>query len=167
MKIDIFIADYLNEQQAEDIGFLLNAYAKDPMGQGSPLNEGIKEQLAMNLSKVANAFSVLCYVDGEPAGLTNCFQGFSTFKCKPLINIHDLIVRSEFRGLKISQQMLAKVDEEAIKRDCCKVTLEVLEGNKVAQNAYLKFGYEGYVLDPKMGKALFWEKPLPAASLDK
>ena len=160
MNIDTFIADYLDKKQAKDIGFLLNAYAEDPMGQGSALNKGIKESLALKLSQVPNAFSVICYVDGKPAGLTNCFQGFSTFKCKPLINIHDLVVQSEFRGLKISQLMLAKVEEEAINRNCCKVTLEVLEGNKIAQNAYIKFGYEGYELDPKMGKALFWAKPL-------
>jgi hypothetical protein len=40
------------------------------------------------------------------------------------------------------------------------VTLEVLEGNQIAKNAYIKFGFAGYELDPKMGKALFWEKPL-------
>ena len=42
----------------------------------------------------------------------------------------------------------------------CKMTLEVLEGNKAAQSAYSKYGFRGYELDPKMGKALFWEKVL-------
>ncbi len=45
-------------------------------------------------------------------------------------------------------------------RDCCKLTLEVLEGNHIAQAAYTKFGFSGYELDPEMGRALFWEKKL-------
>jgi len=43
---------------------------------------------------------------------------------------------------------------------CCKITLEVLEGNHVARAAYSAFGFKGYELDPKMGKALFLEKKL-------
>lgn len=44
--------------------------------------------------------------------------------------------------------------------DCCKLTLEVLEGNKLAQQVYRRFGFQGYELDPKMGRALFYEKKL-------
>jgi hypothetical protein len=39
-------------------------------------------------------------------------------------------------------------------------SLEVLEGNKSAQAAYKASGFDGYELDPKMGKALFWQKKL-------
>ncbi len=77
-----------------------------------------------------------------------------------LINIHDVIVLDEFRGLNISQLMLEKVEQVALERGCCKLTLEVLEGNKVAQNAYVKFGFAGYALDPEMGQAMFWQKML-------
>jgi ribosomal protein S18 acetylase RimI-like enzyme len=158
MKIEVKIADYLNDQHAKDIGHLLNIYAEDPMGGGAPLSDLIKENLAKELSKVPHAFSVICYVNGQPAGLINCFEAFSTFKCKPLINIHDIVVVSEFRELGISQRMLAKVEEKAKDMGCCKITLEVLEGNEVAQKSYIKFGFDGYELDPKMGKALFWQK---------
>ncbi|CAM4299869.1 GNAT family N-acetyltransferase [Pseudoalteromonas byunsanensis] len=158
MNVEVLIADYLNENQAVDIGFLLNHYAEDPMGGGLPLSDFTKDNLAKELSKIPHAFSVICYVDGKPAGLINCFEAFSTFKCKPLINIHDIVVVNEFRGLGISQSMLAKVEERAREKGCCKITLEVLEGNEVAQNSYIKFGFNGYELDPKMGKALFWQK---------
>jgi ribosomal protein S18 acetylase RimI-like enzyme len=63
-----------------------------------------------------------------------------------------------YRGLGISQQLLAKVDEIAQQRGCCKVTLEVLQGNTVAQKAYQKYGFTGYELDPAMGQAMFWHK---------
>ncbi len=158
MKIEVVVANYLNKQQGKDIAYLLNDYAQDPMGGGAPLSEFIIENIATELSKVPHAFSIICYVDGKPAGLINCFEAFSTFKCKPLINIHDIVVVNEFRGLKISQLMLAKVEEIAKEKGCCKITLEVLEGNEIARNSYIKFGFDGYELDPKMGKALFWQK---------
>lgn len=160
MDIEIKIANYLDEQQAGDITNLLNTYAQDQMGGGQALSEFTKSNLAKELSKRPHAFSILCYVNKQPAGLINCFETFSTFKCKPLINIHDVIVINEFRKLGLSQKMLSKVEEIAKSKGCCKITLEVLEGNQAAQNSYLKFGFAGYELDPIMGKALFWEKSL-------
>lgn len=160
MTADIFIADYADLQQAADIGYLMNCYSEDPMGADAPLPADIRDGLAAALLQVPRAFSVLCYVGGKPAGLVNCFEGFSTFKCKPLINVHDVIVLSGFRGQGVSHLMLDKVEECARDRGCCKITLEVLEGNIPAQKSYSKLGYAGYELDPKMGKAMFWQKPL-------
>ncbi len=160
MTVEVLVADYRSAAHSRDISFLLNCYAEDSMGGGKPLSDYVLKNLASELADVPNAFSIICYADGKPAGLVNCFQGFSTFKCKPLINIHDIVVANGFRGLGISQLMLNEVEKIAIERGCCKLTLEVLEGNKVAQNAYIKFGYQGYELDPTMGKALFWEKAL-------
>lgn len=158
--INILRADYLNPQHATDLSFLLGCYAEDPMGGGTPLSDDVKENLAKKLVQQGNAFSILCYVDGQPAGLVNCFFGFSTFKCKPLVYIHDVVVIGDQRGLGLSQKMLSEVERIARDKECCKLTLEVLDGNQVAKNAYLKFGFLGYELDPKMGKALFWEKAL-------
>ena len=160
MNVRIVIADYLDDQHARDLVSLLNHYARDPMGGGKALDEQVQAHLVPALAEVPRAFSILCYVHDHPAGLVNCFEGFSTFTCKPLINIHDLVVHREYRGLGISQRMLAKVEERARQRGCCKITLEVIEGNEVAKNAYTKFGFEGYELDPTMGKAVFWQKRL-------
>jgi ribosomal protein S18 acetylase RimI-like enzyme len=158
MNIEVKIADYLDKEQSIDIGYLLDAYSKDQMGGSQPLPESVRSNLANELSKLPHAFSIICYVNNKPAGLVNCFEAFSTFKCKPLINIHDVVVVNEFRGLGLSQPMLSKVEEIAKLKGCCKITLEVLEGNKVAQKSYIKFGFAGYELDPIMGKALFWQR---------
>jgi ribosomal protein S18 acetylase RimI-like enzyme len=160
MKIDVFTLNYQNVQQTQDMLFLLDNYALDPMGGSTALSQTVKDNLATELAKLPQAFSVICYVDDKPAGLVNCFEAFSTFKCKPLINIHDVVVSVEYRGLGLSQKMLQHVETIAVQKGCCKVTLEVLEGNQIAKNAYIKFGFGGYELDPKMGKALFWDKPL-------
>ena len=89
-----------------------------------------------------------------------CFEGFSTFACKPLLNIHDIIVAKAHRGHGIAKSLLAKAEEIALSLGCCKLTLEVLEGNIVAQAAYKASGFAGYALDLKMGMALFWQKKL-------
>lgn len=159
-KIDIVIADYADEFHASAIVNLMNAYAMDKMGGGEPLPEIVKQTLVGEMAKVPNAFTILSFVDGKPAGLINCFMGFSTFKAKPLINIHDIIVISDYRGLQLSQLMLEKVELVARERGCCKLTLEVLQGNTIAQNSYVKFGFANYVLDPEMGSAMFWQKAL-------
>lgn len=106
------------------------------------------------LSKITSAFTIIAYIKDKPVGLINAFEGFSTFQCKPLINIHDLVVTNEFRGLGISQLTLEKIEKIAKDKACCKITLEVLEGNKAAQKAYKKFGFAAYELDPAVGKAV-------------
>ncbi len=160
MNIEVVRVNYLNKDQGQDIGYLLNAYATDPMGGGKPIADKVIKNIATELSKLPHAFSVIGYIDGQPASLVNCFEGFSTFSCKPLINIHDMIVLKEFRGNGLSQKMLEKVEEIAIHKGCCKLTLEVLSGNIVAKSTYKRFGFSGYELDPEVGEALFWQKSL-------
>lgn len=159
-NIELIQADYHNPTHGADLVKLLNNYAQDPMGGGEPLSQYTQDNLISALQKRNDAFSVLCYVDGKAAGLINCFEMFSTFKCKPLINIHDVSVDNNFRGLGLSQKMLEKVEQIALERGCCKLVLEILDGNTVAKNAYAKFGFKGYELDPQMGQAVFWEKAI-------
>lgn len=158
MSINIVKADYLDETHAQHIPFLLDCYACDPMGGGKGLALEKREQLVKELSKLPYAFSVIAYVDDKPAGLINCFEQFSTFSCKPLINIHDIVVLEEFRGNRLCHKMLEVVEEIALSKGCCKLTLEVLENNLPAKKSYTSYGFSDYELDPKMGKALFWQK---------
>jgi ribosomal protein S18 acetylase RimI-like enzyme len=153
-------ASYTNPIHAEAIGLVLNHYAQDPMGGGQPLGADLLRQLPGELAKRPHAFSVLAFVGGEPAGLVNCFEGFSTFAGRPLVNVHDVAVIERFRGLGLSQRMLHKVEEIARQRGCCKITLEVLEGNTVAQASYRKFGFDDAAFDPSHGRMLFWNKSL-------
>lgn len=160
MNIDIIKANYTNQKHGNEISFLLNSYASDPMGGGKPLDKYVLDNIAIELSKIPHAFSVISYVNGLPAGLINCFEAFSTFSCKPLINIHDVIVLKEFRGNNLSQKMLQKVEDIALAKGCCKLTLEVLNKNASAKSAYKKFGFSNYELDPSVGHAEYWQKQL-------
>lgn len=160
MTVEIVRADYDEPQHAKALVELLDRYAQDKMGGGEPLSRYVKENLVDHLARFPGAFSVLAFVDGMPAGLINCFMGFSTFACKPLVNIHDVTVNQEYRGLGISQKLLRAVENIAREKGCCKMTMEVLEGNLVAKKAYEKFGFASYELDPETGRALFWQKKL-------
>lgn len=160
MSVEVIDVDYANALHVKQLVELLDAYAQDPMGGGRPLDEAVKSRLPIELARRADAFSVIARVGGEPAGLINCFEGFSTFKAKPLINIHDVTVLPGHRGLRLAQRMLDRVEAIAHARGCCKLTLEVLSGNAPAQAAYRRFGFAGSALDEKTGSALFWEKTL-------
>lgn len=139
---------------------LLDAYARDPMGGGRPLPAGVRSELIPGLKRRSDYFGFVALSGGRPAGLVNCFEGFSTFYARPLMNIHDVVVLPEYRGRGLSLRMLDHVEAMARGRGCCKLTLEVLSNNVVAKGAYEKFGFGGYELDPAAGQALFWEKRL-------
>jgi len=112
------------------------------------------------LKKQSNVFSIIVYVDNNPAAIANCVIGFSTFNAKPLINFHDIAVIKAYRGQGLTRVIFDKVESIAKEMGCCKLTLEVLEGNHIAKSAYNKAGFAGYELDPEMGKAVFWQKKL-------
>ncbi|MFW2374333.1 MAG: GNAT family N-acetyltransferase [Gammaproteobacteria bacterium] len=158
--IQIYETDLSSTEHAQAFIQLLDIYAMDPMGGGQPLTGFVRQNLVSNMKQRHDAIVVLAFVDSMPAGLVNCFEGFSTFSCKPILNIHDVIVAPKYRGQGISQKMLHKVEQIAQQRGCCKLTLEVLENHTIAKAAYHKFGFDGYQLDPKYGNALFWQKKL-------
>ncbi len=152
-------ADYADAADAAAIVMLLDAYARDPMGGGTPLAEDVKQRLPVDLAANPHAFSLLARAGGTAVGLANCFIGYSTFAAAPLVNIHDLAVLPETRGKGVGKALLQAIEAEALKRGACKVTLEVLSGNP-ARHLYAACGYGEYQLDPAAGHALFWQKRL-------
>jgi GNAT superfamily N-acetyltransferase len=158
--IDIVEADLDVIEHANAIITMMDEYARDPMGGGKGLSDYAKTNLISELAIRKTARIVIALVDDKPAGLVTCLEGFSTFACQPLLNIHDVIVSVPYRGQGLSKLMLQAAEQIAIDLGCCKLTLEVLEHNHIAQTAYRSFGFNGYELNPEMGKALFWEKKL-------
>jgi ribosomal protein S18 acetylase RimI-like enzyme len=151
-------ADYANRIHASAIVALLDAYARDAAGGGDPLSEFAKTHLVKELAVRPQAFSVLAFDDTQPVGLINCIEGFSTFACKPLVNVHDVAVLASHRGQRVAEQMLALAEQIARERGACKMTLEVLQGNRSAIRLYERVGFAGYQLDPAMGQAQFFQK---------
>ncbi|MGL6162088.1 GNAT family N-acetyltransferase [Microbulbifer sp.] len=163
-RVQVVMADYRDSRQGEDILALMDEYARDPFGGGEPMSDFCREHLLERLAEFPGAFSVLAYDgdgDGDRAlGLVNCFMGFSTFTCRPLVNIHDVVVSAAARGAGVCTAMLDFVAREAKNRGCCKLTLEVLEKNLPAQTAYRRSGFKPYALDEEWGTAQFWQRYL-------
>ena len=166
-------ADYADPVHAEALVSLLDAYARDPMGGGEALSEFAKIHLVASLAARPQAYSVLAFAlrAGEslerPVGLVNCIEGFSTFACLPLVNVHDVAVLADYRGYGVGEKMLVLAEAIARERGACKMTLEVLQGNVSAARLYRRVGFDNYQLDPDMGQAQFMQKWLaPAESLN-
>lgn len=156
--LQIFRADYHHAVHASALVDVLDAYARDPAGGGHPLSEFAKTHLVQELAARPQAFSVLAFDGALPVGLVNCFEGFSTFACRPLVNVHDVVVLASHRGRRVGEKMLAEVEATARERGACKLTLEVLQGNAPAIKLYGRVGFAGYQLDPALGSAQFLQK---------
>ena len=157
-SIQIVRADYGNPRHAAAVVSLLDAYARDVAGGGAPLGDFARANLVAALAARPHAFSVLAFDGDEAIGLINCFEGFSTFACLPLVNVHDVVVLASHRGRRVGEQMLALVDTIAGERGACKLTLEVLQGNRSAIALYERVGFTSFQLDPALGSAQFLQK---------
>ena len=157
---EILLADLHNPVHASALVSVLNAYALDEMGGGEALPEAVQKNLPQALAERPGSYVILAFVDGQPAGLLNAFEGFSTFACLPILNIHDVAVMPAFRGLGLARLLLQKVEAIGREMGACKLTMEVLQGNERAKSVYQKAGFAGYSLAEETGEAMFWQKKL-------
>ncbi len=160
MKIDIKPADLSDPLQTQTLLDLLNRYALHPMGGGEALSEYTHDHLIEALQKRDDFVALLAFDSDQAIGLCNCFEGFSTFTCRPLLNIHDLYVADGYRSRGIGKQLLAAAEAIARQRGCSKLTLEVLSGNAAAKKSYGDAGFKPYRLNDEFGQAEFWQKYL-------
>jgi ribosomal protein S18 acetylase RimI-like enzyme len=154
-------ADLGTPAHGEAIVALLDAYARDPMGGGEPLPDAVKRRLIPELRRVPGALVLLAWDGEEPVGLAVCFPGFSTFRARPLINIHDLAVLPARRRRGVAGRLLSAVMGHARRRGCCKVTLEVREDNPAARRLYERTGFSAGSSGGGRVPHLFLEKRLP------
>ncbi len=153
-------ADLARPEHQRDIVAMTEAYALDVMGNGGPLPRDVLERLVPALREHPTTLIFLAYLDERAVGIATCFLGFSTFTARPVINIHDLSVLPESRGLGIGRKLLAAVEAKARARQCSKVTLEVQENNPVARRVYEAAGFAQAVCGETTGGSLFYTKVL-------
>lgn len=158
--LTVTLVDYQDEKQRNDVINMLINYSADPMGGGKPLERSVAERSIALMAEKDYAFSFLCYDKATPVGFANCFESIATFAGKTAINIHDIAIIESHRGQGLGSLLLEKITEHANTRGCYKITLEVLEGNTPAKNAYEKSGFAAYQLAPELGSALFYQKIL-------
>src|SRR5271156_6554785 len=119
---------------------MLEAYMLDPMEGGVPPSAQVKRDLVPGLRAHPACYVLLAYHAGAPVGFAICFLGFSTFISRPLLNIYDILVDAGLRGAGIGAMLLDPIELKARDLNCCRITLEVREDNRVARVLYRKVG---------------------------
>jgi ribosomal protein S18 acetylase RimI-like enzyme len=153
--VEVLLANLANDAHATAIIDLLDMYCRDPFGDGKPLSDFARRNLIKGLLAHGGARVFLAYENERPVGLALCFLGFSSFKARPLLNIHDIAVESGSRGQGIGRELLAAAMQHARSLGCCKVTLEVRADNVRAQRAYRNAGFQS-----TQPETWFWSRPL-------
>lgn len=156
--LEIVEADLNRPDHQTAVVGLIDAYARDPMGNGKPLSDDIRNALIPGLQKHPTTLIFLAFAERQAIGIAVCFVGFSTFAARPLVNIHDLAVLPGQRGSGVGRQLLDAVEHKARAMGCCKVTLEVLENNRRAMNVYVSAGYAQATYQAAAGGAIFYAK---------
>jgi ribosomal protein S18 acetylase RimI-like enzyme len=158
--ITVIEADLHDPQHQAAIVHLVDAYARDPMGNGAGLPAEVRDRLIPGLQRHPTALIFLAYDGERPVGIAVCFVGFSTFAAHPLLNIHDLAVLQPYRGQGVGRILLERVEAKGRELGCCKLTLEVREDNHRAQRLYQKFGFGAMSTDRGSVRNWFLQKRL-------
>jgi len=151
--IEFEFCDYENPTHLNALVDLLNHYMSDPMGESEPLNKRQQLRLVDGLANHPSSFVLFALYDQKIVGLATCFINFSTFKVKPYINLHDIVINEQYRGKGLGRLLLEELINISEQRKYCKISLEVREDNKVAQNLYRSLGFNE--CSPNM---YFWTK---------
>lgn len=139
------LADLNNSVHRDYLLEVLADYYASPIGGGGVMPLEIRERVVPGLLQCSNRCVFFAVPNGPEQstvyGMAVCFVNYSTFKAKPLINIHDLAVKTEFQGAGIGKLLLDTVIAYARSKDYCAVTLEVRRDNHRARALYTKYGF--------------------------
>jgi ribosomal protein S18 acetylase RimI-like enzyme len=158
--IQIRAADLLQPRDSGALLSLLDHYAADPMGDGRGLSAEARACLVPALRSVPGALVLLAWAGEAPVGVAVCLRGFSTFRARGLLNVHDLAVLPRWRGQGIGRRLLCAVEAAARVLGYCKVTLEVRADNGPAMALYRRLGYGAGVSAGEAAQFLFLERRL-------
>jgi GNAT superfamily N-acetyltransferase len=86
------------------------------------------------------AWSVICELDGEPAGFALYFFNYSTWMGKYGLYLEDLYVSPRFRGSGAGKALLRHLARLAVEADCGRFEWSVLDWNTPAIEFYEAFG---------------------------
>ena len=159
MAVEVRAADLDSPADAAAVIAVLDSYASDPRGGSQPLAAEVKARLIPGLKAHPTTRVLLAFESGQAIGLCVAFTGFSTFRARPLLNIHDLAVVPGRRGGGVGRALLGAAEALARDAGCCKLTLEVQDDNLPARTLYERFGFRDVVYGDS-GPTRFMSKSL-------
>jgi ribosomal protein S18 acetylase RimI-like enzyme len=152
--MEVFVADLNLPEHADGVVIMLDMYCQDFFGKLAPLDNDVRFRVVRGLAEARGT----CFLarDGDAfVGVAICLPSYSSFRARPLLNIHDIAVVPGQRGKGIGRALLSAVEEEARRRGCAKITLEVRSDNALAMDLYRRCGFRG--TEPE---TLFWSREL-------
>lgn len=153
-------ADLREPRERDAYLVMLDVYARDPMGGGAPLGEEVRKRIVPALLEHPTTRLWLAWEGDRPVGMLLGFVGFSSFRARPLLNVHDLAIVPERRGRRIGEQLLAAAEDYGRDQGFCKLTLEVQSRNARARALYQRVGFGHFAPGVEQNETLFLEKPL-------
>lgn len=155
-EIEILFSSLEREDHRNAVVDLINEYRTDPMG--GPLLPLTRDEAGRMIGLLhhhpaCRVFLAAC--DRLFIGLLVSFVAVSTFQARPLLNVHDLIVKDQFRRRGVGKRLLDTAGEFARSRGYCRLTLEVRNDNSEAQRLYSSVGFA-----PCSPPMEFWHREL-------
>ena len=155
--MQIIKADLTTGQHCQAVFTLLNEYLQDKMGLEKEFSLDKKHYLITGLKASPSLCIFLCKDQHQYQAMAVCYEGFSTFRLQPFLNIHDFVVHRNSRRKGMGKKLMEHIVEYATRHGFCKVTLEVRIDNIAAMSLYKKQGFTE--CDPPMH---FWVRELHA-----
>ena len=85
-------------------------------------------------------YSVICEIDGNPAGFALFFYSFSTWLGQHGLFLEDLYVTPDYRGAGAGKALLKHLAQLAVREGCGRFEWNVLDWNQPAIDFYEAFG---------------------------
>ena len=141
--IDVRRVDLRRASVADDTATLIDAYARDPMGLGRPLDPAARRRLVDVLRGCPGCIVFHARLRDRLVGGAVCFLQVSTFCAGPALHLHDLIVVPDCRRNGVGGAMLAHIERWATEQGgCCRLSLDVRLDNAAARRLYTRRGFE-------------------------
>lgn len=88
----------------------------------------------------SNAYSLIVSVDGVPIGYAVYFYNYSTWLGKKGLYLEDLYISPDYRGIGAGKAMMKYIAAIAVKNNCGRFELSVLNWNESAIDFYESIG---------------------------
>ena len=137
---------------------LLDAYCCTLNGGGVALSDEVRNRLFNVMPQYGNAIAFLSHHQNKPTGVVFGFYNLYVFSAQPYANVQFIFVLPEFQRRGIAKKLMLAFEARTRELGCCKVTLEVREGNEQAKALYSALEYRRGTFGPHNDALEFWER---------
>jgi ribosomal protein S18 acetylase RimI-like enzyme len=106
----------------------------------TPPDETEASRLLARIFESRRLEALVAEIGGRVEGMALFYEGFATFRARPLLYLEDLVVSEASRGRGVGEALLAELARVAIRRGALRVEWAVLDWNAGAIRLYERLG---------------------------